>query len=80
MFTGFSVVIRHNTVITLVKKNTFSLTRGATLAEVFFFSGQTRSVSGNQLSFAGTIFGLVIVININVISLVGARLGSWLRR
>ena len=77
MFTGFSVLIRHNTVITLVKKNTFSLTRGATLAEVF---GQTRSVSGNQLSFAGTIFGLVIVININVISLVGARLGSWLRR
>ena len=76
MFTGFSVLIRHNTVITLVKKNTFSLTRGATLAEVF---GQTRSVSGNQLSFAG-IFGLVIVININVISLVGARLGSWLRR
>ena len=79
MFTGFSVVIRHNTVITLVKKNTFSLTRGATLAR-FFFCGQTRSVSGNQLSFAGTIFGLVIVININVISLVGARLGSWLRR
>lgn len=76
MFTGFSVLIRHNTVITLVKKNTFSLTRGATLAEVF---GQTRSVSGNQLSFAG-IFGLVIVININVISLVGARLGRWLRR
>lgn len=76
MFTGFSVLIRHNTVITLVKKNTFSLTRGATLAEVF---GQTRSVSGNQLSEAG-IFGLVIVININVISLVGARLGRWLRR
>lgn len=76
MFTGFSVLIRHNTVITLVKKNTFSLTRGATLAEVF---EQTRSVSGNQLSFAG-IFGLVIVININVISLVGARLGRWLRR
>jgi len=76
VFTGFSVLIRHNTVITLVKKNTFSLTRGATLAEVF---GQTRSVSGNQLSFAG-IFGLVIVININVISLVGARLGRWLRR
>ena len=76
MFTGFSVLIRHNTVITLVKKNTFSSTRGATLAEVF---GQTRSVSGNQLSFAG-IFGLVIVININVISLVGARLGRWLRR
>ena len=76
MFTGFSVLIRHNTVITLVKKNTFSLTRGATLAEVF---GQTRSVSGNQLSFAG-IFGLVIVININVISLVGARLGRWLLR
>ena len=76
MFTGFSVLIRHNTVITLVKKNTFSLTRGATLAEVF---GQTRSVSGNQLSFAG-IFGLVIVININVISLVGAHLGRWPRR
>ena len=76
MFTGFSVLTRHNTVITLVKKNTFSLTRGATLAEVF---EQTRSVSGNQLSEAG-IFGLVIVININVISLVGARLGRWLRR
>lgn len=77
MFTGFSVLIRHNTVITLVKKNTFSLTRGATLAEVF---EQTRSVSGNQLSSFAGIFGLVIVININVISLVGARLGRWLRR
>lgn len=71
MFTGFSVLIRDNTVITLVKKDTFSSTRGATLAEVFDRPGRFRETR---------YLGLVIVINIIVISLVGARLGRWLRR